>query len=159
MLVIVVVFLVQIWKRLRTAEKNEAEGDVQNELRSLRENVSRSEQGIRDEIRTNQNASTNTLGEFGGNLTTQVESMRQAVDDRLREVNRGIGEMQNASMNTLGEFGGNLTTQVESMRQAVDDRLEEVHRGIGGMQNIAETVNNLNQILTRPGDRGKVGRS
>ncbi len=84
------VLLIIVLKRLAFMEKDEAEHTGQDELRSLREEVSRAEREVKEEVRVSQRTTTDTLvrniGEFSQILTTQVERMRTTVEERFQSL-------------------------------------------------------------------------
>ena len=135
--------LVLVLKRLTFMEKDTAKQTGQDEFRSLREEVFRSEREIRNEIRTSQETTVNTLvmniGEFSKTLTAQVEGMRTTVDERfqglqqsnenrLEQIRQTVTEQLQSTadtlVNTVGELGKSQDTQLESVRKTVHDRLE-----------------------------------
>ena len=95
LLVVNLVLLVQVWKRLALMKKDEAEEVMQNELRSLHEEVFRSKREIRESQDTMSNTLMTTVGEFNRTLTTQVGESFNIVNGILENVQRGLGEMQN----------------------------------------------------------------
>ena len=111
LLTINLVLLVQMWKRLALMKKGEAEEAVQNELRSLHEEVSRSGREIKANHEAMGNALTTTVGEFSRTLTTQVGESFNIVNGTLENVQRGFGEMQN-----LATGVGDLTRVLTDVR-------------------------------------------
>ena len=137
------VLLVLVLKQLAFTKKNKSQDMVQNELRSLREEVSRSEREIRNEIRDSQGTTANTLvtniGEFSNTLTTQVEGMRSTVDERfqglqqnndkkLEQIRQAVTKQLQGTTDTLvktvGELGNAQDSQLETVRKTVNERLE-----------------------------------
>ena len=84
------VLLVLILKRFASISKDDREGSEQEELRALRQEVSRSEQEVRSEVRTSQKAITDTLltsiAELSKTLTAQLEGTRNTIDDRFQKL-------------------------------------------------------------------------
>ena len=136
------VLLVLVLKRLRR-EKDDAEDAVPDELRSLREEVSRAEGEIRNEIRASQETTANTLvtniGEFSKTLTAQVEGMRNTVnerfqglqrsnDNKLEQIRQTVTDQLQSTVdtlvNTVGELGKSQDSQLASVRKTVHERLE-----------------------------------
>ena len=69
--------LVLVLKRFASISKDEAVGSEQDELRALREEVSRSEKEVRSEVRTSQKTITDMLvtsvSELSKTLTAQLD--------------------------------------------------------------------------------------
>ena len=150
------VLLIQVLKRLTLMEKDEAEDVVQNELRSLREEVSRSEREVKEEIRAGQRTITDTLVRnieaFGNLLTTQVEGMRTTVEDRFQNLQQSIetrldqirqtvtNQLQNTTdtlVDTVGKLGEVQTRQLTSGTKAINDLTQSNGTSI---ENVRKTV-------------------
>lgn len=108
--VLSLVLLVIVLKQLAFTKKDKSQDMVQNELRFLREEISRSEQELRNEISNSQGITANTLvthiGEFRNTLTTQVEGMGSTVDNRLQD-------LQQNNDNKLGQIRQEVTKQLQ----------------------------------------------
>lgn len=137
------VLLVLVLKQLAFTKKDKSQDIVQNELHFLREEISRSEREIRNEIRDSQGTTINTLvmniGEFSKTLTAQVEGMRFTVDERFRglqqnndnkleQIRQTVTEQLQGTtdtlVNTVGELGKAQDSQLENVRKTVHERLE-----------------------------------
>ena len=128
------VLLVLVLKRLRR-EKDDAEDAVPDELRSLREEVSRAEGEIRNEIRASQETTANTLvtniGEFSKTLTAQVEGMRNTVNERFQGLQRSNDN------------------KLEQIRQTVTDQLQSTVDTLGEVNTVGELGKSQDSQLAR----------
>ncbi len=137
------VLLAIVLKRLASKKDDSVEQVGQDEFRFLREEVSRSEREIRNEIRASQETTANTLvtniSEFSKTLTAQVEGMRTTIDERFQSLQQSndnkLGQIRqtvteqlqstvDTLVNTVGELGKSQDSQLESVRKTVHDRLE-----------------------------------
>ena len=122
------VLLVQVLKRLTLMERDEAEDVVQNELRSLREEVSRSEREVKEEVRASQRTTTDTLVRnieaFGNILTTQVEGMRTTVEDRFQNLQQSIETRLASGTKAINDLTQSNETSIGNVRKTVDERLQ-----------------------------------
>lgn len=137
------VLLAIVLKQLALIRKNAAGQIGQDEFQSLCEEVSRLEREIRNEVRTTQETTTNTLvtniGEFSKTLTAQVERMRSTIDERfqslqqnndnkLEQIRQAVTEQLQGTtdtlVNTVGELGKSQESQLEGVRKTVHERLE-----------------------------------
>ena len=122
------VLLVQVLKRLTLMERDEAEDVVQNELRSLREEVSRPEREVKEEVRASQRTTTDTLVRnieaFGNILTTQVEGMRTTVEDRFQNLQQNIETRLASGTKAINDLTQSNETSIENVRKTVDERLQ-----------------------------------
>ena len=137
------VLLAIVLKRLAFIKNDSVEQVGQDEFRFLREEVSRSEREIRNEIRASQGTTANTLvtniSEFSKTLTAQVERMRTTIDERFQGLQQGndnkleqirqtlTAQLQGTAdtlVNTVGELGKSQDSQLENVRKTVHDRLE-----------------------------------
>ena len=137
------IFIVLVLQRLKVIGEVQSDHSVQDQLRSFHEQVLRSEQEIKNEVRNTQTTISNTvvtnIGEFGNNLTAQVEGMRTTVDSRFQNLQQSIetrldkiretvtNQLKNTVdtlVNTVGELGKSQETQLANVRKTVHDRLE-----------------------------------
>ena len=137
------VLLAIVLKRLAFIKNDSVEQVEQDEFRFLREEVSRLEREIRNEIRASQETTANTLvtniSEFSKTLTAQVEGMRTTIDERfqglqqsndnkLEQIRQTLTEQLQGTADTLvstiGELGKSQGSQLENVRKTVHDRLE-----------------------------------
>ena len=105
LLVTILGVLILILKRLSDV-KHQTENTGQDTLDSLREDVSRSEREIKEEMRSNQR-SIDTM------LTTRLELVRTSVDKRLEAVHQTAGAMQNlaAEIGDVKKILANVSTR------------------------------------------------
>ena len=116
--------LVLVLKRFASISKNEERGSEQDELRALRQEVSRSEQEVRSEVRTSQKTITDMLvtsvSELSKRLTVQLDGTRNTINDsfqklqqsndsKLEQVDRTVTKQLQTTSDTLvttvGELG------------------------------------------------------
>ncbi len=101
------VVLILMLKRLTSIETGKVENGGQDELRFLREEVSRSEQEVRSEVRVTHEATANTLvmniGELSKTLTTQLEGVRTTFDGRFQSLQQGNENKLNQIRQTVTE--------------------------------------------------------
>lgn len=166
--------LILMLKRFASIRENEIKGSEQGELRFLREEVSRSEREIRSEVRTSQEAITNTLvmniGELSKTLTTQLEGTRNTIDKRfqnlqqsneskLEQVHRTVTERLQSTTDTLvmtvGELGNaqkaatdTLVTTIGELSDAQMQRLEDVTKSTNDLTQSNETsIENIRKTV------------
>ena len=112
--VVILVLLFLMRKQLASIEVNQ---DGQDEVNSLREEISRSEQGIREEIRSSQRTVSETL-------TTQFQSTGKMLGDNLTE----LGKAQTRELENVTKSTNNLTqsneNRIENVRKTVDERIQ-----------------------------------
>ena len=111
---IILVLLFLIRKHLASIEANQ---DGEDEVNSLRYEISRSEQGIKDEVRSSQRTISETL-------TTQLQSTGEMLGASLIE----LGKAQTRELENVTKSTNNLTqsneTRIENVRKTVDSRLQ-----------------------------------
>ena len=151
--------LVLLLKRFASISKDEEGGSEQDELRALRQEVSRSEQEVRSEVRTSQKTITDMLvtsvSELSKTLTAQLDGTRNTIDDRfqklqqsndgkLEQVDRTVTkQLQNTTgtlVKTVGELGkaqkaatDTLVKTVGELGDAQSQRLADVTRSINDL--------------------------
>ena len=162
--------LVLALKRFASISKDEEGGIEQDELRALRQEVSRSEQEVRSEVRTSQKAITDTLltsvAELSKTLTAQLEGTRNTIDDRFqklqqsndskleqvdRTVTKQLRTTSDTLVNTVGELGkaqkaatDTLVKTVGELGDAQSQRLEDVTRSINELtQSNEASIDNI----------------
>ena len=157
--------LVLVLKRFASISNDEEGGSEQNELRALREEVSRSEQEVRSEVRTSQKTITDMLltsvSELSKTLTAQLEGTRNTIDDRFqklqqsndsklgqvdRTVTKQLRTTSDMLVKTVGELGkaqkaatDTLVQTVGELGDAQSQRLEDVTRSINDLTQSNET--------------------
>ena len=151
--------LVLVLKRFASIGKNAEGGSEQDELRTLRQEVSRSEQEVRSEVRTSQKTITDMLvtsvSELSKTLTSQLEGTRNTIDDRFqklqqsndsklervdRTVTKQLQTTSDTLVNSVGELGKSqkaatdtLVTTVGELGDAQSARLEDVVRSVNDL--------------------------
>ena len=151
--------LVLVLKRFASISKDEEGASDQGELRALREEVSRSEQEIRSEVRTSQKAITDILltsvSELSKTLTVQLDGTRNTINDRfqklqqsndskLEQIDRTVTKQLQSTTGTLvktvGELGkaqkaatDTLVRTVGELGDAQSARLEDVTRSVNDL--------------------------
>ena len=157
--------LVLVLKRFASIGKDAEGGSEQDELRALRQEVSRSEQEVRSEVRTSQKTITDMLvtsvSELSKTLTAQLDGTRNTINDRfqklqqsndskLEQVDRAVTkQLQTTSdtlVNTVSELGkaqkaatDTLVKTVGELGDAQSQRLEDVTRSINNLTQSNET--------------------
>ncbi|MDE0187415.1 MAG: DNA recombination protein RmuC [Candidatus Poribacteria bacterium] len=184
LLAVNLVLVLRILYLMKNTDSEKGEKAVQDEMRSLRNEVARSEREIRDEVRKGHDTTTKMLmgniGEFSKVLTTQVEGMRNTVETRLTEltnsnetrietvratVDTRLQDMQTSNENKLEQMRKTVDDQLQSTLEKrlgesfnlVSERLEAVQHGLGEMQNLATGVGDLQRVLTNVKSQGAWG--
>ena len=171
------VLIILALKRMTDLRKEKGEQAVQDELRSLRDDVARSDREIRNEIRASQVTTANTLvktiGELGETQARQIKSGSEAItaltqtnEARMEKVrvtaDERIQAMQTSNEDKLDQIRKTVDEKLQSTLEKrlgesfnqVSKRLEEVQRGLGEMQELATGVGDLKRILTNVKTRG-----
>ena len=151
--------LVLVLKRFASIDKDDGESSDQDELRALRQEVSRSEQEVRSEVRTSQKTITDMLvtsvSELSKTLTAQLDGTRNTINDRfqklqqsnnskLEQVDRTVTKQLRTTSDTLvktvGELGkaqkaatDTLVKTVGELGDAQSQRLEDVARSVNDL--------------------------
>ena len=120
--------LVFVLNRLSLIARAQTQPDEQSQLSSLHEEVSKSEQEIRSEVRTTQESTTKTLvvniGELSKTLTTQLDGVRTTLVTTIGK----LGEAQSRELTSSTEAINTLTqsneSSIENVRAAVNKRLQ-----------------------------------
>ena len=155
------VVLILMFKRFTSMETSSVESNGQDELRSLREEVSRSEQEIRSEVRSTQETTANTLvvniGELSKTLTVQLEGVRTTYDERFQSLQQGnenkldqirqtvTEHLQTTSdtlVATIGELGNTQKSATDTLVATVG-KLGEAQTQ--QLQDVTDSTNNLTQ--------------
>ena len=155
------VVLIFMFKRLTSIGTGSVESNGQDELRALREEVSRSEQAVRSEVRSTQETTANTLvvniGELTKTLTAQLEGVRTTFDERFQSLQQGnenkldqirqtvTEHLQTTSdtlVATVGELG-NTQKSATDMLVATVGKLGEAQTQ--QLQDVTDSTNNLTQ--------------
>ena len=157
--------LVLVLKRFASIGKDAEGGSEQDELRALRQEVSRSEQEVRSEVRTSQKTITDMLvtsvSELSKTLTSQLEGTRNTIDDKFqklqqsndsklervdRTVTKQFQTTSDTLVNTVGELGkaqkaatDTLVATVGELGDAQSQRLEDVARSVNNLTQSNET--------------------
>ena len=153
------VILILMLKRLASIETDKVESKGQDELHSLREEVSRSEQEVRSEVRTTQEATANTLvmniGELSKTLTAQLEGMRNTVDERfqgfqqnnenkLEQIRQTVTEQLQTTSDTLVTTIGELSNAQKSATDTLVVTIGEL--GDSQTQQLANVTKSTNDL-------------
>ena len=165
LLLVNLTLLILVLKRFASISKDDEESSDQDELRDLRQEVSRSEQEVRSEVRTSQKTITDMLvtsvSELSKMLTAQLDGTRNTIDDRfqklqqsndgkLEQVDRTVTkQLQNTTgtlVKTVGELGkaqkaatDTLVKTVGELGDAQSQRLADVTRSINDLTQSNET--------------------
>ena len=114
-LFIVILLLLFLMRKQLTSIETDQDG--QDAVNSLREDISRSEQGIKDEVRSSQRTVSQTL-------TTQLQSTGEMLGSNLTELGRAqTRELENATKATHNLTQSN-ESRIENVRKTVDNRLQ-----------------------------------
>ncbi len=174
------VLIILALRRMTHIRKENGDQTIQDELRSLREDVTRSDREIRNEIRTSQVTTANTLvktiGELGETQARQIKSGTEAIDaltqanetrmEKVRTtVDKRLQSMQTSNEDKLDQMRKTVDEKLQSTLEKrlgesfnqVSKRLEEVQRGLGEMQELATGVGDLKRVLTNVKTRGTWG--
>ena len=174
------VLIILALKRMTDLRKEKGNQTIQDELRSLRDDVTRSDREIRNEIRTSQVTTANTLvktiGELGETQARQIKSGTEAIDaltqaneTRMEKVRITVDErlqaIQSSNEDKLDQMRKTVDEKLQSTLEKrlgesfnqVSKRLEEVQRGLGEMQELATGVGDLQRVLTNVKTRGTWG--
>ena len=84
---VVIVLLIIVCTRLTNIVKSQTDLSKINQIDTLREEVSRAQQEIKSEVKSNQQVLSNTL-------TNQLEKRLNAVSEHLAAVDQGLGKME-----------------------------------------------------------------
>ena len=138
LLVVILGLLLLVLKRLAVV-KHQTENTGQDELGSLREDVSRSEREIKEEVRSNQRAIDNmlttrlesstktlvsTLGTLGDAQAHQLTNATQAINDLASSNKTSIEAVRTSVDNRLQSLQDNNESKLEQIRETVDERLQ-----------------------------------
>ena len=174
------VLIILALKRMADSKKDKDNQTIQDELRSLRDDVSRSDREIRNEIRTSQVTTANTLvktiGELGETQARQIKSGTEAITSLTQSNEKRLDEVRTTVDKRLQSMQSSNEDKLDQMRKTVDEklqstlekrlgesfnqvskRLEEVQRGLGEMQELATGVGDLKKVLTNVKTRGTWG--
>ena len=139
LLVVILGLLLLVLKRLASVVKHQTENTEEDELGSLREDVSRSEREIKEEVRSNQRAIDNmlttrlesstktlvsTLGTLGDAQAHQLTNATQAINDLASSNKTSIEAVRTSVDNRLQSLQNNNESKLEQIRETVDERLQ-----------------------------------
>lgn len=150
------------------------------ELEALALAVSRTEQGLRDELARSRQESLATSGQQREELANALNRQQHAVLSRLTELTQlnenKLEAMRETVERKLTALQADNNAKLEQMRMTVDEklhatleqrlgdsfklvgeRLELVHKGLGEMQSLASGVGDLKKVLTNVKTRGTMG--
>lgn len=156
------------------------EAALRDELKSAREESSRTARELREEVAAAQKSTTDSL-------VRTLGEMREGQAERLEQFGKGIGELNESNEKVISalretvevrlrELQESNEKRLEKMRETVDeklqstlekrigesfkqvsDQLEKVYKGIGEMQTLADGVGDLKRVLTNVKTRGTFG--
>ena len=142
LLLVNLIILILVLKRLSLTTED------RNELRFFREDLSKSEKTIKDEIRGSQQTVTDTV-------TNQLENVRNTVDSRFKSLQEGNESKLDQIRQTVDEkLQSTLEKRLGESFKIVSERLEAVQRRFGEMRNLAKGVDDLQRVLTNVRTRG-----
>ena len=152
------VLLILVYRAVKSQPKHIGQDD----LDTLQEEVSKSGQEIRSEIRATQDSTTKTLvvniGELSKTLTTQLEGARTAFSESFQGLQQSNENKLDQIRQTVDEqLQTTLERRLTESFNIVSERLEAVQHGLGTMQNLASEVGNLQRVLTNVSTRGAWG--
>ncbi len=152
------VLLILVYKAVKSQPKHIGQDD----LDTLQEEVSKSGQEIRSEIRATQDSTTKTLvvniSELSKTLTTQLEGARTAFSESFQGLQQSNENKLDQIRQTVDEqLQTTLEKRLTESFNIVSERLEAVQHGLGTMQNLASEVGSLQRVLTNVSTRGAWG--
>lgn len=152
------VLLILVYRAVKSQPKHIG----QNDLDILQEEVSKSGQEIRSEIRATQDSTTKTLvvniGELSKTLTIQLEGARTAFSESFQGLQQSNENKLDQIRQTVDEqLQTTLEKRLTESFNIVSERLEAVQHGLGTMQNLASEVGSLQRVLTNVSTRGAWG--
>ncbi len=174
LLLVVIVLLIILIRRSHFNSEQLREIDL------LREAVSRSEQEIRGEVKSNHDSISNTLVDtlkmLGGtqmekldSVTKSINTLTESNENRFENVRKTLNDrldtLQKSNENKLDQMRKTVDEQLQSTLEkrltesfkVVSERLEAVQKGLGKMENLASDVGNLQRVLTNVSARGAWG--
>lgn len=139
LLVVILGLLILVLKRLASIAKHQTENPGGDELGSLREDVSRSERELKEEVRSNQRTIDNmltsrlqsatetlvgTLGTLGDAQAHQLTNATRAINDLASSNKTSIEAVRTSVDNRLQSLQDNNESKLEQIRETVDERLQ-----------------------------------
>lgn len=127
-------------------------------VRSLSQNLERTERIIREEIGQNRRELSETLKGFGDSLHQGLERVRDGVEKRLEFIQKDNNEKLEQMRATVDEkLHATLEKRLGESFKLVDEQLSKVHKDLGEMRNLAVGVGDLKKVLTNVKTRGTWG--
>ena len=142
-LILVLLFLMR--RQFAAIKTNQ---DRQDEVDTLREEISRSERDIKDEVKSSQRTISETV-------TTQLESTGKILTELGKAQNRELENMTK-STNTLTQSNED---RIENVRKTVDDKLQNMQEDLRSILGLTSDVANLRKVLTDVNIRGAWGEA
>ena len=134
LLVVILGLLILVFKRLSSIVKHQTENTGVDEFGSLREDISRSEREIKEEVRSNQRAINNTL-------TTQIESTTKTLVGTLGTLGEAQAHQLTNATQAINDLASSNKTSIEAVRTSVDNRLQSLQdNNESRLEQIRETV-------------------
>jgi DNA recombination protein RmuC len=114
--------------RLASMKKDNLKQTTHDELRSLRDAVTRSDREIRNEIRASQETTANTLvktvAELGATQARHIKSGTDAIDVLTQSNEKRLKEVRSTVDERLQAMQTNNENKLEQMRKTVDEQLQ-----------------------------------
>lgn len=127
-------------------------------VRSLSQNLERTERIFREEIGQNRRELSETLKGFGDSLHQGLERVRDGVEKRLEFIQKDNNEKLEQMRATVDEkLHATLEKRLGESFKLVDEQLSKVHKDLGEMRNLAVGVGDLKKVLTNVKTRGTWG--
>lgn len=127
-------------------------------VRSLSQNLERTERIVREEIGQNRRELGETLKGFGDSLQQGLERVREGVEKRLEFIQKDNNEKLEQMRATVDEkLHATLEKRLGESFKLVDEQLSKVHKDLGEMRNLAVGVGDLKKVLTNVKTRGTWG--
>lgn len=127
-------------------------------VRSLSQNLERTERIFREEIGQNRRELSETLKGFGDSLQQGLERVREGVEKRLEFIQKDNNEKLEQMRATVDEkLHATLEKRLGESFKLVDEQLSKVHKDLGEMRNLAVGVGDLKKVLTNVKTRGTWG--
>ena len=141
------VVLILIFKRFGSTETGGVDSNREDELRSLREEISRSEREGRSEVRSTQEAAAKTLavnlGELSKTLTAQLEGVRTTFDERFQSLQQG-------NENKLDQISRTVTDHLQTTSDTLVATVGELGKAQkSATDTLGTTIGELGEAQTR----------
>jgi DNA recombination protein RmuC len=126
--------------------------------RSLREEISKTQQAMLDAILKTNQILTQSNADALQKQEERFESLRKTLEEKLRLLQEGNEKKLEQMRATVDEkLQSTLEKRLGESFKLVSERLEAVHKGLGDMQQLASGVGDLKRVLTNVKTRGTWG--